>query len=187
MKLSVILLIVCSIISLSTLSESKKVKNDASRYEDCDSCVSAGFGWSWDEHLCGSYVNTDCSNDETNTQSDHLSDDDVDESFDDNDSFDESHNQPIEKDFSWANTEITTVIWQLINAGDVDRFTQLMEHDADIWKYRSADGRGALWWAYEYGQDEIVDLLLAAGADADADATDAEGKKPAEMAMKNDL
>lgn len=183
MKLSTCLLVLYAVLALTSLTEAKKIKTDAARYDDCDSCVAAGFGWSWDEHACGSFVNTDC-HDESNDHSNHVNDDEY--SVEEDEVFeDESAHQPVEKDFSWGNTEITTIIWQLVNAGDVERFTQLLEHDSDLWRYRSADGRGALWWAYEYGQDEIVELLLAAGADADA--TDVDGKKPADMALKSDL
>ena len=44
---------------------------------------------------------------------------------------------------------------------------------------RSSDGRGPLWWAYEYGHREIVDLLVSAGADESA--RDATGMLPNEL------
>ena len=43
---------------------------------------------------------------------------------------------------------------------------------------RSGDGRGPLWWAYEFKRKEIVDMLLAAGADPAAKDTNGIVAKP---------
>ena len=41
------------------------------------------------------------------------------------------------------------------------------------------DGRGPLWWAYEYDRPDVVQLLVRAGADPAA--TDSLGMTPQEM------
>ena len=45
---------------------------------------------------------------------------------------------------------------------------------------RAEDGRGPLWWAYEYDRPDMVALLVREGADPDA--TDSLGMAPREMA-----
>jgi ankyrin repeat protein len=162
--------------------------------------VAAGYGWSWDEEECGTYVNIDCHHPSSSTldtrQDEHSSsnyessintDDEPSDSSphtstasDDDDfiSDDDDDELPI-KSFSWADTEATTHIWSIINRADYSSLQQLLEHDEDVVRYRSMDGRGALWWAYEYGHEDIVDLLIAHGADQDAQ--DVAGKRPVEM------
>ena len=200
--LVVLALIACLLASIPAVSAAGKKKgksSDANRYHDCDSCVAAGYGWSWEEEECGSgYVNVDCrppgtsptSSDEhsssnyessIDTDSDGLDDDDDDYIPDDDDDDDSSY----PKTFSWQDTDATTHIWQVVHSGQYDALAQLLDRDADLVKYRSKDGRGALWWAYEYGHDDMVDLLLASGADADA--TDANGKKPIDMKQHGEL
>merc|ERR1712130_1064260 len=44
---------------------------------------------------------------------------------------------------------------------------------------RSADGRGPLFWAYEFGHDEAIKLLLELGVDGEM--KDANGQKPSQM------
>ena len=185
------------------------ISGDASRYTDCDSCVAAGYGWSWEEEECGTFVNTDCRSptepgrhpQEEHSSSNYDSSISTDgdsaseaasphssashaTSGDDDDDFiaDDEDDVPAgPKTFSWDDTEATTHIWSIINRGDYDAVSGLLERDPDVVRYRSKDGRGALWWAFEYGREEIADLLIAHGSDEDA--TDANGRKPREMAQ----
>jgi hypothetical protein len=184
---------------------------DASRYADCDSCVAAGYGWSWEEEECGTYVNTDCSSpghagqQEEHSSSTYDSSISTDEDKDDDDDFpsppshsrhsshrsasdsdddeiladDEDEYGRATKTFSWADTDATTHIWHMIHRGDYEGLSRLLEQDEDVVRYRSRDGRGALWWAYEFGHDDMVDLLVAHGADQEE--KDAGGKRPLEM------
>ena len=180
---------------------------DASRYNDCDSCVAAGYGWSWDEEECGTYVNTDChqpgsnphadaehssSNYESSIDTDGESDasspshsSSSDFSSDDEDFIADDDAASGPKTFSWQDNEATTHIWSLVNRGDYEALQHLLEQDEDVVRYRSRDGRGALFWAYEYSKDDMVDLLIAHGADEEA--RDAAGKKPSELRMHEDL
>ena len=63
----------------------------------------------------------------------------------------------------WFNTEHTTLIWQLIDAGDLTSLQQLFETDPDLAYIRSEDGRGPLFWAYEYERWDVVQFLLDSG------------------------
>eukprot|EP00992_Anisonema_acinus_P002140 TRINITY_DN10592_c2_g1_i1.p1 TRINITY_DN10592_c2_g1~~TRINITY_DN10592_c2_g1_i1.p1 ORF type:complete len:154 (-),score=48.97 TRINITY_DN10592_c2_g1_i1:97-558(-) len=83
-------------------------------------------------------------------------------------------------DGQWEDTPVTTQLWQLISSGDVDGLNRLVSQNAKWAHLRSADGRGALFWAYEYKQSKIVSMLVNAGVSADAQ--DKDGKTPAELA-----
>ena len=70
-------------------------------------------------------------------------------------------------------------MWSLIASGKTDDLKQWIDHAPSIVKMRSEDGRGPLWWAYEYDRPDMVHLLVENGADLDA--TDALGMVPKEM------
>ena len=63
----------------------------------------------------------------------------------------------------WLDTEFTTNLWRVISGGDVEELKAIIETNPETVLVRSSDGRGPLWWAYEYHMNEIVDVLLAAG------------------------
>jgi len=82
-------------------------------------------------------------------------------------------------DVEWANSPDTTRMWGLVNNGDVDSLEDWIEEYPGVVHIRAEDGRGPLWWAYEYGQYDVVQLLLESGANSELE--DKDGKKPAEM------
>jgi len=79
----------------------------------------------------------------------------------------------------WENNEITTVLYELINSGDVDRLRQLFDMQPAAAHVRSEDGRGPMFWAYEYGNQPIIDLLKSVGVRDDRE--DADGVKPVDL------
>ena len=82
----------------------------------------------------------------------------------------------------WADTALTTSLWRTISDGDVDDLKSLLESNPEAAVARSGDGRGPLWWAYEYDKPEMVAALVAAGASEDE--KDADGKTPKQVAGK---
>jgi hypothetical protein len=64
----------------------------------------------------------------------------------------------------WQDTEMTTNIWRLCSSGALDSFKELANREPSVIIMRSGDGRGALWWASEYGHDEMVKYLISKGA-----------------------
>jgi len=92
--------------------------------------------------------------------------------------------RPFELDFApqsregadWQDTPLTTLLWNLVHGNKVKEFRDLIKMDGNVVHVRSGDGRGPLWWAYEYGRGDMVKLLLTSGADANA--IDSKGKKP---------
>ena len=80
---------------------------------------------------------------------------------------------------TWNNNPTTTNMWKVISDGDLTELKQMLETNPEYANVRSGDGRGPLWWAYEYGKQDIVDALIEAGAKPDE--RDADGKSPKEI------
>jgi hypothetical protein len=79
----------------------------------------------------------------------------------------------------WRDSPQTTRLWNVIMSGNTAELQEILESDDTAAKARSADGRGPLWWAHEYGQPDMVKLLVAAGSDPND--RDGDGKRPAEV------
>ena len=58
---------------------------------------------------------------------------------------------------------MTTAMWSLIDRGDLAELSKALESDTDLVYIRSEDGRGPLFWAYEYERYDLVKLLLDNG------------------------
>ena len=80
---------------------------------------------------------------------------------------------------TWENTLLTTTLWQTISSGEMEAFCLTLRNRCAPF-VRAEDGRTALHWAFEFAQDEMVDILTCVGADQDAE--DAEGKVPRRLA-----
>lgn len=83
------------------------------------------------------------------------------------------------KQDTWADSPTTTNMWQLISSGDLDELKKVLEANPEYATVRASDGRGPLFWAYEYGKKEIIDELVKAGASEEE--RDADGKTPKEI------
>jgi hypothetical protein len=59
----------------------------------------------------------------------------------------------------WADTELTTALWQVISSHSFKQFRQLIaQHPAAV-HVRAKDGRGALFWAYEFKNGNAARML----------------------------
>jgi len=86
---------------------------------------------------------------------------------------------------TWENNDITTELWNIVQNGSVKDLELLSAHNPDAIHSRSNDGRGPLWWAYEYGREDIVEYLLDEGvAEMAADKEGFVGKDMAELYHK---
>ncbi len=56
-------------------------------------------------------------------------------------------------------------MWLLINQGNFGEVEKILAENPCLVHMRSRDHRGPLFWAYEFGRNDIVSLLLAKGAD----------------------
>jgi len=87
-------------------------------------------------------------------------------------------------DEEWRNTETTTMLWRLISEKRSNELAQLiLSHQKEVLTARSEDGRGALFWAWEYGNEEALAIFLNFGIDIESDEMkDADGSHPKMMA-----
>jgi len=79
----------------------------------------------------------------------------------------------------WEDSHTTTRLWQAISSGDQDGLQAILDEDAGNAMVRAGDGRGPLFWAYEYKNTDAISLLEEKGADNTA--KDADGKMPTEV------
>merc|ERR1740129_2141010 len=82
----------------------------------------------------------------------------------------------------WRNTEVTTSLWRMISSGENYQLASLCAQNPEAIKARSEDGRGALWWAFEYGNAEALATLKVWGADLGSSEQDDDGNTPADLA-----
>merc|ERR1712054_87175 len=77
---------------------------------------------------------------------------------------------------TWADSPQLTSIWEATKNGNVDHLIEMYSTDKDAMQHRSADGRGPLFWAYEFKQIDILALLMSENVDLAME--DEGGKKP---------
>ena len=85
--------------------------------------------------------------------------------------------------FDWKDTPYTSAMWQLIHDNNLKGLAQVLDKSPDFAKIRSSDGRGPLFWAYEYKRTSMITKLITAGADPNA--KDSSGLTPKQMKMNN--
>ena len=66
-------------------------------------------------------------------------------------------------------TDVTRERGGLISKGSLDALTSLLAGDPSAALVRTKDGRGPLFWAYEYGRSKEAELLKGYGADEGAE------------------
>jgi len=89
----------------------------------------------------------------------------------------------VQEDQEWQDTDQTTRMWQVVTHNRVLELSDWLEDYPEVAFIRSKDGRGPLWWAYESGNQDIIDILLDAGVDPSAE--DASGITPIELSGGN--
>jgi hypothetical protein len=79
----------------------------------------------------------------------------------------------------FADSDELTNMWSAISSKQIDRLfdTLVAKHDNAL--QRSADGRGPLFWAYEFKSPDALALLKSLGVDEDAQ--DLDGKAPTDF------
>lgn len=134
--------------------------------QGCEACVKKGYGWSNEKNRCGGFANTMCNGKEIEMEEEEVKDD--------------ASSNP-----NWKDTATTTNLWKLISSGNYDGLKKLLDENPSFAKVRSADGRGPLFWAYEYSQPRMTSLLSLKGADTKA--KDKYGKTPSGIADTSDV
>ena len=59
----------------------------------------------------------------------------------------------------WEDTDETSMMWELISNGKFPEFISVIEGAPEMAHVRSSDGRGPMWWAYEYKRPEMIDIM----------------------------
>ena len=72
-----------------------------------------------------------------------------------------------------------TALWQASSEGSTDAFINQVIQNRDCVSHRSGDGRGPMFWAYEFKNVDTLALLTHLGVTADQQ--DVEGKGPKEF------
>ena len=77
----------------------------------------------------------------------------------------------------WEDSPALTNAWQSISSSDIDKLVDVfVQGGREVALSRSADGRGPLFWAYEFKSVEALALLMH--LESDEEAEDADGKRP---------
>merc|ERR1719445_1784672 len=79
------------------------------------------------------------------------------------------------------NTQETTLLWTLISTSQNMQLHGFIIEHPSVLMLRSEDGRGAIWWAWEYKNAEALAILAVNGVDLHFSQTDASGSKPFEL------
>jgi len=82
----------------------------------------------------------------------------------------------------WENTVTTTNLWRMVSSKENYQLATYLVQDPTAIKARSEDGRGVMWWAWEYGNIEALSILKVHGGSIVIDDEDAEGNKPHDLA-----
>eukprot|EP00948_MAST-09A_sp_MAST-9A-sp1_P004254 g4254.t1 len=96
----------------------------------------------------------------------------------------ETRTEKLARYQKFENSPETTAMWSLINANDLKGIENSLKYDPDLAQLRSEDGRGPLFWAYEYNAIEIAQYLISKGADDNA--KDIHGNTPKDMLGKDE-
>eukprot|EP00299_Pterocystis_sp_00344_P015473 c772_g1_i1.p1 GENE.c772_g1_i1~~c772_g1_i1.p1 ORF type:complete len:215 (-),score=64.10 c772_g1_i1:42-686(-) len=76
----------------------------------------------------------------------------------------------------WKDSPLLTRMWQEIAGGRYNGLLDILLNAPDAASHRASDGRGPVFWAYEFKNEDALALLLA--FQAPEDGADAGGKLP---------
>jgi dolichyl-diphosphooligosaccharide--protein glycosyltransferase len=63
----------------------------------------------------------------------------------------------------YESTEMTSAMWEYISQGKLAELAEVLENYPQVAHLRSEDGRGPMWWAYEYKRPRVIDMLKKLG------------------------
>jgi hypothetical protein len=72
----------------------------------------------------------------------------------------------------FADTPALTSIWQATSSGNTDQLINVLVQDHSFALQRASDGRGGLFWAYEFTNVDALALLKHLGADEEGEDLD---------------
>lgn len=72
-----------------------------------------------------------------------------------------------------------TSLWQATSSGQTEMFISQLIQNREFAQHRASDGRGPIYWAYEFKNVDTLALLMHLGVTAEQE--DVDGKKPKEF------
>lgn len=72
-----------------------------------------------------------------------------------------------------------TALWQATSSGSTEGFINQLIQNREYAQHRATDGRGPMFWAYEFKNVDTLALLMHLGASSEQE--DVDGKKPTEF------
>ena len=87
---------------------------------------------------------------------------------------------------NFENNQETTLLWTLISSSQNMQLHGFIIEHPNVLMMRSEDGRGAIWWAWEYQNAEALAILAVNGVDLHYSQTDESGTKPFELCSTYD-
>lgn len=79
-------------------------------------------------------------------------------------------------DAEFQDSPALTSIWQATSTGETESLVDVYVQNRDFGLSRADDGRGPLFWAYEFKNSDALALLMH--LDADEEGEDVDGKQP---------
>ena len=125
--------------------------------EGCQACVAAGYGWSDARGRCGGFASMKCASQEVGVSQVEDEGEDEDDWLEGIDEDDDEETGGV----AWKDTDLTTSLWAAISNGDEKALKTILSENSQAARVRARDGRGPLFWAYEYGMADMVQLLIS--------------------------
>jgi dolichyl-diphosphooligosaccharide--protein glycosyltransferase len=63
----------------------------------------------------------------------------------------------------WEDNDATSLMWKLVSEYEYTEFLNILLGNPGLAHIRSADGRGPMFWAYEYKRSDMVHALKSMG------------------------
>ena len=76
----------------------------------------------------------------------------------------------------WQNNEMTSMLYEMIAHDHFEELREVLMSNPQLAHIRSEDGRGPMWWAYEFKRPKIIKMLKA--LQVSETRTDEEGRTP---------
>mmetsp|Transcript_14027 Transcript_14027/g.19703 ORF Transcript_14027/g.19703 Transcript_14027/m.19703 type:complete len:1048 (-) Transcript_14027:136-3279(-) len=64
---------------------------------------------------------------------------------------------------NWEDSVYTSMMWEIASKNDLPGLRTMLQEEPAVVHMRSADGRGIMWWAHEYGREKLVNILKKLG------------------------
>merc|ERR1740138_189638 len=85
----------------------------------------------------------------------------------------------------FQDTPLLSSIWQAVSSEDNDAIDRLFDSSNFAATARASDGRGPVFWAWEFQNTYALGAIIAHGGDVESSDEDLQGGKAVEMCTEN--